>query len=161
MNGSKQALETLSKTAEELEIQSEILSVLNDIVGDIEVAHSLEHKLNHEREVQTLMNRCRVAEHALEEYKALDKEKDKQRHVMGKLFLDDLMRLEETIEAGVGVGDGVGHSESMNAEGAVMKITMSTMVVRVRMTPFLRQTVMAIHHSIQHLMPPLILVRQM
>ena len=90
MDGTKQVIETLSKTAQELEIKSEISSILNDIVSDIEIAHSLEKKFNHARQVTTLTRRCEVAEEALREYKAVEKSKTKERQEMGEIFLKDL-----------------------------------------------------------------------
>ena len=98
MDGTKQVIETLSKTAQELEIKSEISSILNDIVSDIEIAHSLEKKFNHARQVTNLTRRCEVAEEALREYKAVEKSKTKERQEMGEIFLKDLMVLEEKIE---------------------------------------------------------------
>lgn len=67
-------LKALYEATATLEIQSEIKSVLDTIISDIELKHELETTLNHQREIQVLKGRCQIAEQALEEYKALDQE---------------------------------------------------------------------------------------
>ena len=97
----RQVIETLSKTTKELEIQSEVSSILNSIITDIETAHSLENKLNHDRLVSELRRRCNVAEEALKEYKALNATEDKKRQEVGAMLLRDLMAFEEKSEGSI------------------------------------------------------------
>ena len=116
MNATNQAIQTLTKTALDLQIQSEVTSILDSIITDIDTAHSLEEQINNDRLVGELKRRCGVAEEALREYKALEKVRMEERQVMGELFLKDLMILEDKMEGlehggGVAVvGNGFGHA---------------------------------------------------
>eukprot|EP00979_Chaetoceros_neogracilis_P009250 scaffold2098_cov270-Chaetoceros_neogracile.AAC.30 len=94
----EQAITALSKTAKELKIQTEVNSILNSIVNDIETTHALEQNINHDIVVSNLQRKYDLAERALEEYKAMDIEKMEERQMIGEAFLQDLMALEEMME---------------------------------------------------------------
>ena len=98
MIGAKQAINALSKTANELKIQTEVNSTLDSIVTDIEIANALEQRINHNIIVSNLQRKYDLAERALEEYKAMDMEKMEERQKIGEAFLLDLMALEQKME---------------------------------------------------------------
>lgn len=109
MIGTTQAISVLSKTAHELEFQAEVNSILYSIVTDIEIAHDLEQQINHNLVIANLQRKCNLAERALEEYKAMETEKVEERQKIGEVFLQELMALEEEMEA---AGAGAGTEES-------------------------------------------------
>lgn len=90
MNITNKTIEALSKTTEELLVRSEISSILDSIVSDIEISQQLEHQINHDRLVSYLTKRCQLAEDALEEYKAMEKMKVTERQQVGEEFLNEL-----------------------------------------------------------------------
>ncbi len=83
-------LRTLSEATEALQIKTEVQSVLNSIITDIETTHELETKLNHEYEVQRWQQRAEHAERALEEYKLVEKEKKDHARVLVEHFVDEI-----------------------------------------------------------------------
>lgn len=91
--------DALSKTAQEINNHAEIVSILEEIVTDIETAHTLELQLYQERLQADLQERYQWATEALEEYKAMEKEKEYTSQKVGELFLRDLMLLEDKLEA--------------------------------------------------------------
>jgi hypothetical protein len=97
--------DTLSKTVQEIEIHEEIASVLEEIITDIETAHSLERQLYQERLQDDLRIRYQWATKALEEYKAMEKEKEYLRQKVGEALLHDLMVLEDKLEANINMVD--------------------------------------------------------
>mmetsp|Transcript_7967 Transcript_7967/g.15001 ORF Transcript_7967/g.15001 Transcript_7967/m.15001 type:complete len:614 (-) Transcript_7967:1852-3693(-) len=100
LSGKNRAIyDTLSKTVQDLEIHAEIASVLEDIVTDIETAHSLERQIYQERIEEDLRIRFLWATKVLEEYKAMEREKENLRQKVGEVFLHDLMVLEDKMEA--------------------------------------------------------------
>ena len=94
MNGTNKTIETLSKTTEELLIRSEISSILDSIVSDIEIAQQLEQQINHDRLVSYWIQRCELAEEALVEYRAIEKIKISERQKVGEEFLHELHAFE-------------------------------------------------------------------
>lgn len=94
MNGTDKTIETLSRTTEELLLRSEIASILDSIVSDIEIAQQLEQQINHERLVSYWATRCERAEEALEEYKAIETMKISERQKVGEEFLKELHAFE-------------------------------------------------------------------
>ncbi len=98
MDDTRKVIEALSKTAQDLEVKSIVSSILDDVVCDIETAHAIEKEINHDRHVKVLLRRCEAAEAALIEYKAMEKEKEKERHELAEVFIKEMMALEERIE---------------------------------------------------------------
>jgi outer membrane murein-binding lipoprotein Lpp len=94
MNGTDKTIETLSRTTEELLLRSEISSILDSIVSDIEIAQQLEQQINHDRLVSYWAKRCERAEEALEEYKAVEQMKISERQKVGEEFLKELHAFE-------------------------------------------------------------------
>ena len=117
MIGTKQVISVLSKTAHELEFQAEVNSILDSIITDIEIAHDLEQQINHNLVIADLQRKCNLAERALEEYKAMEMEKIEERQNIGEAFLQELMALEEKMEAagaGAGAAEDSGDSSTID-----------------------------------------------
>lgn len=83
-------IRTLNEATASLQIKSEVQSVLNTIISDIETTHQIETKLNHEYEVYHYQQRCENAERALEEYKAIEKERNESARNLVQEFVNDL-----------------------------------------------------------------------
>ncbi len=98
MNSANKVIQTLSKTADDLFIQSEVTSILDGVISDIEIAHGLEEKLNQELVMARLRERCSLAEKALSEYKAMAHSEEQKRMTLGELLLEDLFKLEGMME---------------------------------------------------------------
>jgi hypothetical protein len=94
MNGVNKTIETLSNTTEELLLRSEISSIIDSIVSDIEIAQQLEQQINHDRLISYWVQRCGLAEEALVEYRALEKIKISERQKVGEEFLHELHAFE-------------------------------------------------------------------
>ena len=83
-------IRTLNEATASLQIKSEVQSVLNTIISDIETTHQIETKLNHEYEVHHYQQRCQNAECALEEYKAIERERNQNARILVQEFVNDL-----------------------------------------------------------------------
>lgn len=94
MNSYNQStIKTLTDATQSLTIQNEIQSILNSIITDIEVKNELETYINHEIEMKQLQRKCYYAELALEEYKMMEREKEKKNRALVDDFVNDLCSL--------------------------------------------------------------------
>jgi hypothetical protein len=118
-------IKTLVGAAESVQTKSEIQSVLNSIITDIEIKNEIETSIHHQLEIKALRGRCECAEQALEEYKLLEMEKkDKARCLLEDLVNDlgglngFLAELEKTRNRKSAVGD-LNKCAQLNEYGAV------------------------------------------
>mmetsp|Transcript_27008 Transcript_27008/g.33338 ORF Transcript_27008/g.33338 Transcript_27008/m.33338 type:complete len:707 (+) Transcript_27008:267-2387(+) len=83
-------VQTLISTTEAIKTKSEIRSILDSIITDIEIKHEIETSISHEREIDVLKGRCELAERSLEEYKLIEKVKKKKNWSLVEHLVQDL-----------------------------------------------------------------------
>lgn len=94
------SLRSLQTAQDDLLFRSEVSATLQEMLSDIETAHTLSTELNHHNEVHSLQSQLEAARNALEEERAVREEQEerwaeeaKRRAELGDKFVSELVRL--------------------------------------------------------------------